>query len=345
MTEIHRYQGLRWRIQTEFVPLLPEVLAAEGETVKQTDLTRVGRHRAAGRVFYVKRYRFETRVLAPTVYTIRCPKSRREWRHAAWLQQRGVAVVPHLAHGERWGWRGLLESVVITEGLDGFVPMKGRLDLEGPAFERELGRFLRQMHDAGVIYLDLAPQNLLYAPAQNAFCLIDVDKVSLRDRQTEQARIDNLILLQCRWPLTHGFYEGYGREYEPYAEKIAVQALAKRESIFRRLSRRWRKHEHNLVTVQVGRLCWVVRRAYDIDLLKGVLADPDGFCGRTGERFVVRRFDFARARRAFREAYYRELMGEAGPRPVAVGERRVLGICLRSYFVSTAPAAVRDVSA
>jgi tRNA A-37 threonylcarbamoyl transferase component Bud32 len=336
VTEVYRYQGLRWRIQSDFIPLLPEVLAANGETVKQTDLTRVSRHQVAGRTFYVKRYRFETRALAPVVYAIRCPKSRREWRYAARLQQRGVAVVPHCAHGERWGWRGLMESVVITEGLDGFVPMKGRHDLGSPAFDRELGRFLRQMHDAGVIYLDLAPQNLMYAPTQNAFCLIDVDKVSLRDRQSEQARIDNLIFLACRWPLTPGFYEGYGREYERYAEEIAERAQTERELIFRRLSRRWRQHEHDLIAVQAGDLCWLVRRAYDIDSLKGILADPDSYCDGSGKRFLVQRFGFAKGRRAYREAYRLELLGRAQTRPVAVGEKRAWGICWRSYFIGSA---------
>ena len=191
------------------------------------------------------------------------------------------------------------------------------------------------MHDAGAMYLDLAPQNVLCSPATGEFCLIDVNRASVRRRQSAQAQIDNLALLQVRMPLTAAFYEGYGKEFADRAEEIAQRAQAERESIFRRLSGRWRKQEHDLVRVRVGALQWRVRRAYDVGSLTGILADPDRFCGRTSERFVVRRFDFARARRCYREAYRLELLGQACTRPVAVGEKRALGICMRSYFVST----------
>ena len=65
----------------------------------------------------------DKRPLAAPIYVIRQPKSQREWRHATELQARGIRVVPHLAYGERWSWRGLLQSTLITEGFDGFVPL------------------------------------------------------------------------------------------------------------------------------------------------------------------------------------------------------------------------------
>ena len=295
---VHRQpQSLRWQVQPEFAALLGDVLASEGETVKQTDLTRVSRHRMGDRIFYIKRHRYETRAMSPTVHAVRSPKSRREWRYAAQLKQRGVAVVPHLAHGERWGWRGLLESVLVTEAPTGYQPLTTVAQPTTPDLQIALGRFLRQMHDVGVVYLDLAPQNVLCAPSENAFCLLDLDKVSIRRTQPGRARIENLVLLGCRWPLTPELYEGYGSEYLRYADEIAARAQAERDSVFRRLSGRWHKHTHDLVNLRVGELDWRVRRAFDTGPLAEVFADPERFPGSTGGRFIVQRFDFAGARR------------------------------------------------
>jgi hypothetical protein len=110
----------------------------------------VTRRRVANREFYIKRYRHERRGLLPVAYSVRSDKSRREWRFAPEFQTRGIAVVPHLAHGERWGWYGLLESVLITEGLLGCVSLLAFSESGTPTFQSALGRFLRHMHDAGV---------------------------------------------------------------------------------------------------------------------------------------------------------------------------------------------------
>jgi tRNA A-37 threonylcarbamoyl transferase component Bud32 len=328
--------GMRWMVLPEFDPLFAAVLASNGEVVKKTSVTTVTRHETGGRVFYVKRYRHAAKLLAPTKHLFRLANSQREWKLAPRLQHLGVRVVPHLAHGERWNWRGLLESALLTEGTAGFSPLKGRADLDAPALQQALGAFMRRMHDAGVLYLDLAPQNVLYSPATGELCLIDVNRVSVRRRQSLQARVDHLVLLQARMPLTAAFYEGYGKEFAARAGEIGRQAQLKREWVMRRLSGHWDKHTHQLIEKRSGGLRWRVRRAHDDPKLATVLEDPERFCGHAAEGFFVQRFGFARARRAFREAYNRELMGKGGPRPVAVGEQRVLGICLRSYFVSTA---------
>ena len=122
------YQGLRWELAPEFESLLPEVLQESGETVKTSSATIVTRRHVGNREFYVKRYLHERRGLAPLSYFVRASKSRREWDQAPQFQARGVAVVPHLAHGERWGWYGLLESVLITEGLPGYVSLLSARD-------------------------------------------------------------------------------------------------------------------------------------------------------------------------------------------------------------------------
>ena len=206
------YQGLRWECAPLFESLLTEVLREPGEAVKTSSATTVTRRRVANREFYIKRYLHERRGLAPVAYFVRPDKSRREWRFAPEFQTRGIPVVPHLAHGERWGWYGLLESVLITEGLPGYVSLLTFSGSKTPPFQSALGKFLRQMHDAGIVYLDISPKNVLYSSFDNKFCLIDIDKAELHDTLDERQRIDHITVFHSRFPLTAAFYEGYGND-------------------------------------------------------------------------------------------------------------------------------------
>lgn len=329
------HAGLRWELEPEFQPLLAAVLESQGETVKQTTVTLVTRHRVANRVFYVKRYRHERRGLAPLSYFVRAAKSQREWKWAAQMHGHGVAVVPHLAHGERWSWCGLRESVLITEGWPGYSVLKGAENLSSPALQFALGQFLRRVHDAGVLYLDIAPQNVLYSVAEHAFCFIDVDKVACRGKLSLRERVDNLVFFALRMPLTPEFYDGYGRDLAVDAEQIAQRARAGWQIVTARMSRHWRKHTHEITSQRVGELQWYVRTALADERLHRLMEDPETFCVHGIDGLTLRRFGMAAARRAYQEAYRLELLGKASSRPVAVGEKRVWGLCLRSYFVAT----------
>ena len=329
------YREFQWEIAPDFETSLPEVLRQTGEPIKTSSATTVTRLRLAGREFYVKRYLHERRGLAPLAYFVRASKSRREWTWAAHMHRRGVAVVPHLAHGERWSWRGLLGSTLITEGLPGYVMLKGAKDLSSPELQFALGRFLRHVHDAGVLHLDMTPKNILHSAAGQTFCFIDVDKVVCRNTLKRAERLDNLISLAARMPLTAAFYEGYGREFAFDAEQIAHRAQARWQVLMTQISRRWRKHTHEIARQQAGGLQWYVRTALVDERVHRVMEDPETFCVNSPEGLTMRRFGLAAARRAYREAYRLELLGQTNSRPVAVGEKRVCGLCLRSYFVAT----------
>ena len=329
------YREFQWEIAPDFKTLLPEVLRQPGEPIKTSSATTVTRHRLAGREFYVKRYLHERRGLAPLAYFVRASKSRREWKWAARMRQRGVAVVPHLAHGERWSWRGLLGSTLITEGLPGYVVLRSLGTLSSPELQFALGRFLRRVHDAGVLHLDITPKNILYSAAGHEFCLMDVDKVVCRNKLSREERTDNLVSLAARVPLTARFYEGYGSDVAFDAEEIAQLAQARWHIWMTQISRRWRKHTHEIDRQQVGELHWYVRTALADEHLRRLMENPEAFCVNGIEGLTVRRFGLGAARRAYQEAYRQELLGQTRFRPVAVGEKRVWGVCLRSYFVAT----------
>ena len=331
-----KYQGLRWELAPHFESLLPEVLQQRGEPVKTSSVTIVTRHRVANREFYVKRYLHERRGLAPLAYFIRDSKSRREWKQAPQFQARGVAVAPHLAHGERWGWYGLRESVLITEGLPGYVSLLAARDATNPEFQSALGRFLRQMHEAGILYLDISAKNVLYSADEHAFCLIDIDKVQLCPTLDEQQRVAHLATFRSRFALTPAFYDGYGNEFSRHAVEIDQQAAARRRARVARFARICLRHSHEVIRKQIGGLKWHIRRAYLDEALERVLRDPDSHAG-DHHGFVVDRLAFRSGKKAYRRAYGIELMNGSAPRPVAAADKRVLGVVVRGYFVAILP--------
>ncbi len=331
-----RHQGLTWEVAPEFDALLAEVLHEPGEPVKTSSATTVTRHRAANREFYIKRYLHERRGLSPVAYFIRSDKSRREWRFAPAFQSRGIAVVPHLAHGERWGWYGLLESALITEGLPGYVSLLAYPKSETPAFQMALGKFLRQMHDVGIVYLDISPKNVLYSASDNKFCLIDIDKAELHDTLDERQRIEHITVFHSRFPLTTAFYDGYGNDVARHAADIDKRAAEIERARVKRVSRICLTHRHEVTTKRIGGLKWHIRIANLDEKLERILQQPDSKAA-TANGFLVTRLAFRSGKQAYRNAYGKELSGEPGPRPVAAADKRVLGVVVRGYFVAKAP--------
>ena len=330
------YQGLRWELAPEFESLLPEVLQQPGEPVKISSATTVTRCRVANREFYVKHYLHERRGLAPLSYFVRASKSRREWEQAPQFQARGVAVVPHLAHGERWGWYGLLESVLITEGLLGYASLLSTRDATDPEFQSALGQFLRRMHDAGILYLDISAKNVLYSAADHAFCLIDIDKVQLCPTLDESHRLAHLVTFRSRFALSAAFYDGYGSGLSRHAAAIDQRAAAMRRTRVERFSRICLRHSHEVTKKRVGGLNWHIRRAYLDENLERVLQDPEGHADNVGG-FIINRFAYRSGKEAYRKAYGVELSGESALRPVAAADKRVLGFVVRGYFVAKSP--------
>lgn len=358
---IHRNRdGVRWELSADFEPLFARVLESPAETVKCYLLRSVTRHRLDGRVFYIKRYLHGNHPWLPAKYLFKLPESRREWRLAPRLVELEVAVVPHWAHGERWSWRGLLESVLITEGPAGFVGLKEMTALDRPELQHALGRFVRQMHQAAVFHKDLHVDNLLYSPTANALCLVDLDNIVPRSRLSVEERMDNLATLNRRLPLTRVFYERYGEDFARLAEHIARLSEAKYRAAVPRYVELSLRPGQTFVPRRFGALKWQVRLPCLNDQLEGILKDPDAFLSRQarllkpgrsstvgcGHGLVLKRsnlrkvrnlfidlFRRSRSRQAFCKARHLELLDIASARPVATADRRRFGLPWRSYFV------------
>jgi len=205
-----------------------------------------------------------------------------------------------------------------------------------PAFQLVLGRFLRQMHDAGVVYLDISPKNVLYSASESKFCLIDIDKAQFHDALNEQQRIHHITVFHSRFPLTAAFYDGYGNDVARHAADIDSQAAAIERARVARLSRICLKHRHEVTTRRIGGLKWHIRLADLDENLERILQHPEDRAS-DALGFFVNRLAFHSGKQAYRNAYGKELSGEPAPRPVAAADKRVLGVVVRGYFVTKAP--------
>ncbi|HVM59370.1 MAG TPA: lipopolysaccharide kinase InaA family protein [Verrucomicrobiae bacterium] len=327
---------MNWEAREDFVPLLSSVLESPGEAVKNSGITSVTRHHLGDRQFYVKTQSHGQRWWWPLKYFFKAPRGRDEWRLAGRLERFGIPVVPHLAYGERWGRSGLRETTLITEGLAGYLPLPKATDLNDSTFQNRLGQLVRQMHEAGVIHEDLNRANLLYAATVAHLRLVDLDKIRLRPALTVPQRLSNIALIGARLPLTDSFFDAYGTGFPFSREAIRQRARTEREALASQISRRWRAHTSEMDVRRVGELRWRVRRIYDDKALAKILEAPDRLSAANENGFVLQQFGCGRSRadRCYREAYRLELLGVGAPRPVAVGEKRLLGICQRSYFVA-----------
>ncbi len=348
----------RWDVLPDFAPLLANILASPGENVKRSALRSVTRHPIGDRTFYVKNYFHHAQIFAPLKYFFKSAASRSEWELAPRLQQLGISVVPHLAHGECWNWRGLQKSTLITEGPSGFAPLHP--GSSSASVQAALGKFIRQLHECSVFHDDLHISNLLYSPVKNEFCLVDLDNIKIFPSLDLEQRLDNLATLNRRFPLEREFFDAYDGDFFRYKNKVARRTQAKmRESAPKKLKYLF-QDQPAFAPKKIGNLNWHVRRISWNAPLESILKNPDEFLARRAQLlkdgtrstvgcadgFVVKRFNFkkhstvifdlfrsSRGRRGFRTARHLELLKIATPRPIAFADNHRFGFVVQSYFV------------
>jgi tRNA A-37 threonylcarbamoyl transferase component Bud32 len=347
-----------WEISSAFQPLLARVLDSPGEPVTNAPLRRVTRHAVGENIFYLKTYFHDFQTFAPLKYFFKKPASRAEWHLAPQLQKLGIPVVPHLAHGERWAWRGLQRSILITEGPPGFVPLKSIAP--APTIQSALGKFLRELHGHCVFHNDLHISNLLYSPDADEFCLVDLDNMEILPALSQEQRMDNLATLNRRWPLTRDFYLAYDAGFLERAGEISERADHKHRSSIPKKLKLLFDNRPPFTIRKTGNLKWHVRQHPRGEILEEILREPDEFLAGTAQLlkngtrstvgsadgFVLKRFNFkkfstpfldvfrsSRARHSFVTARHLELLKISTPRPVAYADFRRLGFVTRGYFV------------
>ena len=331
----------RWELAPDFAPLLPLLLATPARVVKESAAKLVTEHSLDGRGYFIKRYRHFAVPFRSWKYWFKASQAHEEWQLAQTLAQRQVPVVRHVGLGERRDWRGVLESILITEAFAG-VPAN---EVHNPALD-SLVAFIDQVWRAGVFQSDLHPANLLVARDSSEMRLVDLHGILLRDTPVEADRDAMLAVMRMSLPI-------------PVPPRVESLSLVQRRQLLHKRSARCLRTNRDFAVRRFGELQWNVRRAALTPAVEKILGAPDSFIDRAvtlkrgrsstvavAQGLVLKRYNFkkplnllkdlfrgSRGRRGFRKAHHLGLCGLATPSVVATADHCVGGFPVRSYVL------------
>ena len=334
---------MRWQVADDFAPLLPALLATKAVQVVKDDRAKfVARYEVNGRAFFLKRYRHGAFPLRPLKFLLKRSQGKQEWLLAEKLEKAGLPIVRHVALGERWSARGLVESVLITEAFNG-VPIELR---HAEHFPRVVD-FVGQMARAGIVHADFHPANLLLNEQSGEIRLIDLYGLKLFPWYPHED-LCALLLAQLRVTLPL-----------PVSELVIRMGTRLRKEKLSQRARRCLKNNRDFAASRFGKFCWRVRRSAVAPEVEAVLNDPDGFLSRSlvlkagrsstvgaANGLALKRHNFkkplnplkdlfrgSRGRRDFLKGYHLELCGVRTPRVIATADHRILGVPVRSFVL------------
>jgi len=335
------HEKIGWELAPGFEAQLKVVLAAPGRVIKESAAKLVSEHRVAGGSFFVKRYRHAAVPGRTFKFWFKSSQAREEWNLARALEARDVPIVRHVALGERRSWRGVEESILITEAFDG-VPAN-----EVPKLPPEaVPAFIERIWKAGVVQRDLHPANLLVNTATREMRLVDLHGIEVKD--TPQVADRDLMLAVARMALEI-----------PVLPEVAQLSLALRKDALRHRSKRCLKAKRDFGPRSFGAWKWNVRLSALTPEMEKILKEPDQFIesgrslkrGRSstvaaGQGIVLKRYNFkkplnlvkdlwrgSRGRRGFRKGYHLELAGIGTARVLATTDHRICGLVTRSFIL------------
>jgi tRNA A-37 threonylcarbamoyl transferase component Bud32 len=205
MTRWHLTDELAAVWPTDADPIAAWLAAGVAAIVKRSPQRTVYRVRLPAFDVYVKQHHLPDRTTWLR-QCLRAPKAQFEFERMRELARRGVSAPVPLGWGSRPGVLGVGESILVTRALDDVVPLNElRPDCERRSLAVALGRFVAQMHGAGVLHGDLHPGNFLVRRGGEEIFLVDLDAVRLGAPLDESTSFGNLAML------TAGFARRTGR--------------------------------------------------------------------------------------------------------------------------------------
>jgi tRNA A-37 threonylcarbamoyl transferase component Bud32 len=125
-----------------------------------------------------------------------CSKAKKAWWCGVELMKRGIPVPAMIGYVAN----GLGAGLVITELMEDAVRLDIWVEKNGASqtVAEALGRFVRKMHDTGVIHRDLSMRNLLVHSDGSDFLLLDYEDAGFFQNVSKEQRLANLHHLNER---------------------------------------------------------------------------------------------------------------------------------------------------
>ncbi len=261
--EILIRDGLAGDVRAALEDPRPALESGEAELLKQSRIKRTFRLRPGGgesaptvRLTAYRRRRWldiiaDSLGVAPGIHC---------FERAMEVADQGVPTILPIAAGSTRRLGMVRDSHVAFEEVPGLVKLHALLDVEsGVARDtahrarlRAYGRFVRRLHDAGILQRDLNPGNALVpataAPDDDAsILLVDVERVTVGPPLGWEARVESLARLnRLRAGLTHtdrvrflhGYFETPVEQHAPGDADTETSPDALRRRLFREVNAR-----------------------------------------------------------------------------------------------------------
>jgi len=166
-----------------------------GEVLNLSRTTFVKTGMLDGKIIFLKRYNFKG--IRDTIKNFfRKSRARRSYEAAVSVYKSGINTPRVLFACEKRPCGILIESYIATEKIDAvdlvsYVQTRGCSD----ALLRSLARFVRQLHEMGIVHVDFKGENILVG--KNAFHLIDLDRLKRTYRLDLEIIAKNLSYLNA----------------------------------------------------------------------------------------------------------------------------------------------------
>jgi tRNA A-37 threonylcarbamoyl transferase component Bud32 len=299
-SEIIRCAGIRWHLAPGANGLTRELLdLAAHQKSGSAQIIKNGPHRTVYRVSLATGFVYwkHCRIAGLRAWLRQCirpSKARMEYDRAMALAERGIDTIEPLAWGvEERTFAG--ESYLITREIVGAISLSHYLEqIDRPRERRAaaiaLGRFLAQLHNAGVVHPDLHAGNILVVDRDGStrFHLIDLHDIQIGRPLSWPARRDNLVVFN-RWFVSYAsrsdrcrFWRAYraacgdaARLPDSSAREIEIRTIESNIDFRNGRDRRCLGTNRYFQKVRSGIVTGYAVRDLDAGFLERVLADPD----------------------------------------------------------------------
>jgi len=199
VTKYHRWIGFKHKMSEDLLTLIQdeEALLSLGEVVKNEEGHLVVKIDLSGRSYFIKKYRIKN-FFHMVRRLFRKTRARNSWEVLHWFHSVGIRTMQPVLMYEELGFTGTLNSVLVTEEIDGKRLDHKILEKEEPVkTASSLHNFFKRMHWIGFHHGDAKSSNFFISKNRLVVFDLDSSKRHLKESSlTRKIEIDKRRILR-----------------------------------------------------------------------------------------------------------------------------------------------------